>query len=102
MDEKIKEYIVSLVYSTRTPKKYGLDLEAYIKTGASPRATINLAKASKAIAYMNGRGYVTPQDVKSVAMDVLRHRVAMTYEAEAEEITSEMVVQKVLDMIPVP
>lgn len=102
MDDKIKEYIVALVYATRTPEAYNLDLSPYIKTGASPRATINLAKASRAMAFMNGRGYVTPQDVKSVAMDVLRHRVALTYEAEAEALTGEHVVQKILDTIPVP
>jgi len=102
MDDKIKEYIVSLVYATRTPANYNLDLEPYIKNGASPRATINLAKSSRALAFLNGRGYVTPQDVKSVAMDVLRHRVALTYEAEAEDLTSEHIVQKILDTVPVP
>ena len=102
MDDKIKEYIVSLVYATRTPSAYNLDLEPYIKNGASPRATVNLAKASRALAFLNGRGYVTPQDVKSVAMDVLRHRVALTYEAEAEDLTSEHIVQKIMDTVPVP
>ena len=102
MDEKVKDYIVSLVYATRDPKTYGLDLKPYIQNGASPRATINLKTASKSLAFLQGRGYVTPEDVKSIAMDVLRHRVRITYEAEAESLTSDDIVQKVLDTIPVP
>jgi MoxR-like ATPase len=102
MDEKVKDYIVSLVYATRTPETYGLDLKPYIQNGASPRATINLKTASKALAFLQGRGYVTPEDVKSIAMDVLRHRVSITYEAEAEALTSEDMVQRILDTIPVP
>jgi MoxR-like ATPase len=102
MDDKVKDYIVSLVYATRDPRTYDLDLHAYIQNGASPRATLSLVVASKALAFLDGRGYVTPQDVKSVAMDVLRHRVSITYEAEAEALTSEHIVQKILDTLPVP
>ncbi len=102
MDEKVKDYIVSLVYATRDPETYGLDLKPYIQMGASPRATINLKTASKALAFLQGRGYVTPEDVKSIAMDVLRHRVSITYEAEAEALTSEDMVRRILETIPVP
>jgi MoxR-like ATPase len=102
MDDKVKEYICDLVYATRDPKRYGLDLKAYILNGASPRATISLTLASRAYAFLEGRGYVTPQDVKSMAMDVLRHRVTVTYEAEAEGLKNETIVQKILDTIPVP
>ncbi|NJK93026.1 MAG: MoxR family ATPase [Blastochloris sp.] len=102
MDDKVKEYICDLVYATRDPKRYGLDLQAYILNGASPRATISLTLASRAHAFLEGRGYVTPQDVKSLAMDVLRHRVSVTYEAEAEGLKNENIVQTILDTIPVP
>jgi len=102
MDDKVKDYIVSLVYATRKPANYGLNITEYIQSGASPRATLGLKSASKALAFLNGRGYVTPEDVKSVAMDILRHRVRITYEAEAEAITSEDIVQKVLDTVLVP
>src|ERR1700678_4397751 len=102
VDEKIRDYIVDLVLATRPPLAASLNLNGYIQTGASPRATINLTLAARAIAFLNGRHYVTPQDVKSIAMDVLRHRVAVTYEAEAENITSEDVIQKILDALPVP
>ncbi len=102
MDEKIEEYIVSLVEATREPAKYKLDIAELIRYGASPRATIYLAMAAKGHALLSGRGYVTPQDVKSIAMDVLRHRVIVTYEAEAEEKTSEDLVQKILDTVEVP
>ncbi len=102
MDDKLKDYIVDLVHATRTPADYGLALESYISYGASPRATICLAECARAHAFLERRGYVTPQDVKSVAMDVLRHRVILTYEAEAEEKTSEWVVQTVLDSVEVP
>ena len=93
---------IYIVVATRPPASANLDLNGYIQTGASPRATINLTLAARAIAFLNGRHYVTPQDVKSIAMDVLRHRVTVTYEAEAENITSEDVVQKILDALPVP
>ncbi len=102
MDNKVKDYIVSLVYATRDPESYGLDLKPYIQNGASPRATISLKAASKSLAFLQGRGYVTPEDVKTIAMDVLRHRVSITYEAEAESLTSEDMVNKVLETIPVP
>ena len=102
MDEKVKDYIVDLVFATRDPKAYKLDLGQFIQYGASPRATIYLTLASKAHAFLQGRGYVTPQDVKSIGMDVLRHRVIITYEAEAEDMTSEDVIQKIFDHVEVP
>ncbi len=102
MDDKVKDYIVDLVWSTRDPKAYKLDLEGYIRYGASPRATISLTLAAKAWAFLQGRGYVTPQDVKTISMDVLRHRVIVSYEAEAENIKSEDIIRKISDTIPVP
>ena len=102
MDEKVEDYILNIVQATRTPEKYGLDVGKLIQYGASPRATIYLAMASRAHALMQGRGYVTPQDVKSIGMDVLRHRVIITYEAEAEEKTPENVVAAIFDSIAVP
>jgi len=102
MDEKIEEYIVNLVQATRTPKEYNLNIEDLIQYGASPRATIYLAMTSKAYALLQGRGYVTPQDVKSVGMDVMRHRVIVSYEAEAEEKASEDVLQQIFDTVEVP
>jgi MoxR-like ATPase len=102
MDEKVEDYILNIVQATRTPEKYGLDIGKLIQYGASPRATIYLAMASRAHALMQGRGYVTPQDVKSIGMDVLRHRVIVTYEAEAEEKTPENVVAAIFDSIAVP
>ena len=102
MDDKIKSYIVSLVYATRDPQAYNLELKPYIQNGASPRATINLKAASKSLAFLHGRGYVTPEDVKSIAMDVLRHRVSITYEAEAEALRSDDIVRKILNTVPVP
>jgi len=102
MDEKIEEYIVNIVEASRNPAAFKLDIADLIRYGASPRATIYLAMAAKAHAFLEGRGYVTPQDVKSIAMDVLRHRVIATYEAEAEEKTSEDIVQKILQTVEVP
>src|ERR1700761_1969917 len=102
IDQKVREYIVDLVMATRDPKAYGLDLGGYIQYGASPRGTINLTIAAKAAAFLAGRGYVTPQDVKNLAIDVLRHRVSISYEAEAENLTSDLVVQRIIDTIPVP
>ncbi|MDR4497064.1 MAG: MoxR family ATPase [Candidatus Scalindua sp.] len=102
IDDKIKDYIVDLVFASREPKKYNLDLDQFIEFGASPRATIYLAVASKAYAFLRGRGYVTPQDVKTIGMDVLRHRIIITYEAEAEELTSEKIIQKIFDNVEVP
>lgn len=102
VDEKVKEYIVDIVMATRDPQAFGLDLSQYIAYGASPRATIYLNLASKAHAFLRGRGYITPEDVKQIGMDVLRHRVILTYEAEAEELTSEDIIQKIFDEIEVP
>ena len=102
MDEKVKNYVLDIVFATRDPKQFGLDIGHLIAYGGSPRATIFLAQAAKAHAFLRGRGYVTPEDVKAVGPDVLRHRVIVTYEAEAEELDSEAVVQRVFDHIEVP
>jgi MoxR-like ATPase len=102
IDEKVKDYIVDIVCATRDPKKYGLDLANLISYGASPRATIFLAVAAKAHAFIQQRGYVTPQDVKSIGLDVLRHRVIVSYEAEAEDKASEDVIKTIFDSIEVP
>ncbi|HKK21643.1 MAG TPA: MoxR family ATPase [candidate division Zixibacteria bacterium] len=103
VDEKVKEYIVNIVFATREPEKYGLsDLKDLIAFGASPRATIYLNLAAKAHAFIKGRGYITPEDIKAVGHDVLRHRVLITYEAEAEEISSDDIVTKVFDAVEVP
>ena len=103
VDEKIKDYIVNLVFATREPAKAGLkDLTDYIEYGASPRATIFLTMASRAHAFLRHRGFVTPEDVKAIGMDVLRHRVSITYEAEAEELTPEKILQKIFDRVEVP
>lgn len=102
VDEKVKDYIVDLVCATREPETYQIQVRDFIQLGASPRATISLTLAAKAYAFLRGRGYVTPQDVKSIGMDVLRHRVAITYEAEAEDKTSETIIQKIFDELPVP
>ena len=102
LDEKIEEYIVNLVSATRNPLEYGLPIGHLIQYGASPRATIYLAQAAKASALLNGRGYVTPQDIKSIGMDVLRHRLTITYEAEAEEITTDKVIKHILGKISAP
>ena len=103
MDEKIERYILDIVFATRNPKQYNLqNLVQLISYGASPRASINLALGAKAYAFIKRRGYVIPEDVRAVSLDVLRHRVAVTYEAEAEEVTPEQVVQEVLNKIEVP
>ena len=102
MDEKIEEYIVNLIEATRKPESAGLDIGQLIRYGASPRATIFLAMAARANALLEGRGYVTPQDVKTIALDVLRHRVILTYEAEAEEKTSDDIVREILANVDVP
>jgi len=103
MDEKVKDYILNVVFATREPSKYGLkDLADYIQFGASPRATISLAQAARAHAFLRHRGFVTPEDVKATAFDVLRHRIAMTYEAEAEDLTPEKIIQRVFDRVEVP
>ena len=102
VDDKIKDYILSIVFATRDPERYQLDLGPYIRMGASPRATINLTIAARAHAFLQGRGYVTPQDVKSIALDVLRHRVLVSYEAEADEKDADDVVRALLNELPVP
>ena len=103
IDEKIEKYILDIVFATRNPKQFGLNnLAELISYGASPRATINLALGAKAMAFIKRRGYVIPEDVRAICLDVLRHRVAVTYEAEAEEITSENVIQEILNKVVVP
>jgi len=103
IDERVEKYIVDLVVASRAPGEFRLSvLKPLIEFGASPRATINLNLAARANAFLQHRAYITPEDVKSIAMDVLRHRIAITYEAEAEEITSEEIVQRILDTIDVP
>mgnify|MGYP001578503776 CR=1 FL=1 len=103
MDEKIERYILDIVFATRKPKDYGLEnLSELIQFGASPRASINLALAAKAFAFIKRRGYVIPEDIRAVAYDVLRHRIAVTYEAEAEEKTSENIITEILNRIEVP
>jgi MoxR-like ATPase len=102
VDDKIRDYIVDLVLATRPPIAASLNLNGYIQNGASPRATIALTLGARAMAFLSGRHFVIPQDVKSIALDVLRHRVSVTYEAEAENITSENIVEKILDALPVP
>jgi len=103
IDPKIENYIVDIVFATREPSKYGLDdLDDLIAYGASPRASIYLSKPAKAHAFISRRGYVTPEDVRAIGMDVLRHRIIVTYEAEAEDVTAEDVVRKILNKIEVP
>ncbi len=103
VDPRVEEYIINIVFATREPDSVGLgDITDLIEYGASPRATIFLIRASRAHAFIKGRGYVTPEDVKSVGMDILRHRVIVTYEAEAESIASEQIVQKIFDSVEVP
>ncbi len=102
VDEKAKAYIVDIVQATRHPEAFGLDVKNLIEFGASPRATIYLQQAARALAFLQGEGNVFPNDVKQVAMDILRHRVIVTYEAEAENVASEDVIRKILDTVPVP
>ena len=102
VDDKIKRYIVDVVHSTRTPAEYGLDIAPYVQYGASPRATIFLTRGARAQAFLEGRGYVTPQDVKSIGYDVLRHRVSVTYEAEAEDLSSDHLLKRIFDHLKVP
>lgn len=103
VDEKVKEYIINIVFATREPEKYGLkDLKDLIGFGASPRATIYLNLAAKAHAFLKGRGYITPEDIKAIGYDVLRHRILITYEAEAEEVSSDDIVSKIFDAVEVP
>ncbi len=102
VDDRVKDYIVDVVFATREPATYKLKLDGMIRYGASPRATIALTLAARARAFMAGRGYVTPQDVKSVGPDVLRHRIIVSYEAEAEEVTSEVIIEKIFAGLAVP
>jgi MoxR-like ATPase len=102
VDDRVKDYIVDVVFATRDPAAYKLKLEGLIRYGASPRATIALTLAARARAFMSGRGYVTPQDVKSIGADVLRHRIIVSYEAEAENVTSEQIVEKIFANLAVP
>jgi MoxR-like ATPase len=102
VDDRVKDYIVDLVWATRDPLNYNLKLDGLIRYGASPRATIYLTLAAKAHAFFQGRGYVTPHDVKSIGTEVLRHRIAVSYEAEAESISSEDIVRRVFEGLPVP
>ena len=102
VDEKIRDYIVKLVFATRKPDEHKLDLKHFIQFGASPRATIYLTIAAKAWALLQGRDYVIPEDVKSIGPDVLRHRIILTYEAEAQSVTSDAIVKKILNAVPVP
>ncbi len=103
MDEKLKDYILSIIFATRNPEKVGLSqLKPWIQVGASPRATIALAKASRANAFIQHRGFVTPEDVKSIAYDVLRHRILVSFEAEAEGVDSEQIIRRILEQVEVP
>lgn len=103
MDEKIEQYIIDLVFATRNPEEYQLhDVKNYITFGGSPRASISIAKAAKAVAFLNRRGYVIPEDVRAVAPDVLRHRIGLSFEAEAEEITTDMIIEKIINKVEVP
>ncbi|WP_373499076.1 AAA family ATPase [Desulfococcus sp.] len=102
MDEKLKEYIVDIVFASRSPLAYKMDIAPYIQFGASPRATIFLSLAARAYAFLQGRAYVTPQDVKTVAPDVLRHRILLTYEAEAEDVTTDQIIARIFDSVEVP
>jgi MoxR-like ATPase len=102
VDDRVKDYIVNIVWATRDPAAAKLKLDGLIRYGASPRATIFLTLAAKANAFIGGRGYVTPQDVKGVGLDVLRHRIGVSYEAEAESITTESVIEQIFAGVPVP
>ena len=102
MDEKLLDYIIEIVFATREPKVFGIDIEGLIQYGASPRASIYLAQAAKAYAFLQGRGYVIPQDIKSIGSDVLRHRVILSYEAEAEDLSSDDIITKIFDNVEVP
>jgi MoxR-like ATPase len=102
LDERIKNYIVQLVFATRKPQDFKLDLKDLIQFGASPRATIFLAQAARAHAFIKGRGYVTPEDIKAIGLDVMRHRIILSYEAEAEEVTTEAIISRIFDAVQVP
>ena len=103
IDEKIEQYITDIVFATRYPEKYGLkELKDYIEFGASPRASINLALAARAYAFIKRRGYVIPEDVRAIAHDVLRHRIGLTYEAEANNVVSEEIISQIINKVEVP
>ena len=103
MDEKIEQYILDLVFATRYPERYGLDeLKPLIGFGASPRGSINLATAAKCYAFIKRRGYVVPEDVRAIVHDVLRHRIGITYEAEAENVTAEDIINRIVNAVEVP
>jgi len=102
MDDKVRDYIVDIVHATRKPGDYDIDITDYIQYGGSPRATIFLSLAARAYAFLQGRAYVTPQDVKTVAPDILRHRIILSYEAEAEDISTEQIISRIFDSVPVP
>jgi len=103
VDEKVKDYILNIVFATREPTKFGLkDIEDFIQYGASPRATISLTQAARAHAFLRHRGFVTPEDVKAIGLEVLRHRISLTYEAEAEELTPERIIQRIFERVEVP
>jgi MoxR-like ATPase len=98
----VRDYIVDIVHATRNPSDYKIDISDYIQYGGSPRATIFLSLAARAYAFLQSRAYVTPQDVKTVAPDILRHRIILTYEAEAEDITTEEIIRRIFDSVEVP
>jgi len=102
VDDKLKDYIVDIIFATRNPDDYGVPMSSYIQFGGSPRASIFLSLAARAHAFLKGRSYVTPQDVKTVAPNVLRHRIILTYEAEAEDITTEQIIDEIFDSVEVP
>ena len=102
VDEKLKDYMVDLVFATRKPADYRIDIADYIQFGASPRATIYLSQMARAYAFLQGRAYVTPQDIKTIAPDVLRHRIILTYEAEAEDVTTDQIIGRIFDSVAVP
>jgi MoxR-like ATPase len=102
VDEKVRDYVVHLVFATRKPEQYKLDVKHFIQYGASPRATIYLTLAAKAWALLQGRSYVTPEDVKSIGPDVLRHRLILTYEAEAQAVTTDAIIKKIFNAVAVP
>jgi MoxR-like ATPase len=102
VDEKVRNYVVHVVFATRKPEEYKLDLKHFIQFGASPRATIYLTLAAKAWALLQGRAYVTPEDVKNIGPDVLRHRIILTYEAEAQAVTTDGIIKKIFNAVTVP
>jgi MoxR-like ATPase len=102
VDDKLKEYIVDIVLATRQPEKYGMDIAEYVEFGASPRATISLAQVARVTAFLQGRAYVTPQDIKMAAPDVLRHRIILSFEAEAEDVSTDEIIKAVFDSVEVP